>query len=339
MLRLGITSFRSLVNSRAFIASTTSQSWLGFSIRNMSHVPQKPFKLSSPKRPIVWPTALLSQSAARSVVTDATQVTQASQEQAWKRFWVTAGTVAGAVVILELALNRETRDALSPAEQSYLHDSFKYTGAGLTLTALAARSMFKSGVAFRIMSANPWVVLGVGLAGSIGSMLGVFATSPENTVGKHFFWLAFNGCQAATLSPLFFLSPALLARAALYTCGVVGSLAYVGATATNDKYLYMGGPLLAGVTVVALSSLAPMALPLGMRGLAVTEAISLYGGLAVFGGFVLYDTQKILQNARLVERGVIPRDPAKESISLELDMINIFIRLVQILSMQKNNKK
>ncbi len=57
----------------------------------------------------------------------------------------------------------------------------------------------------------------------------------------------------------------------------------------NEKYLYMGGPLLAGVTVVALSSLAPMALPLGMRGLAITEAISLYGGLAVFSGFVLFE--------------------------------------------------
>jgi hypothetical protein len=33
------------------------------------------------------------------------------------------------------------------------------------------------------------VVLGVGLAGSIGSMLGVFATSPEQTVSKHVFWL------------------------------------------------------------------------------------------------------------------------------------------------------
>ncbi len=58
---------------------------------------------------------------------------------------------------------------------------------------------------------------------------------------------------------------------------------------SNDKYLYMGGPLLAGVTVVALSSLAPMALPLGIRGLQVAESISLYGGLAVFGGFVLYE--------------------------------------------------
>lgn len=81
------------------------------------------------------------------------------------------------------------------------------------------------------MSANPWVVLGVGLVGSIGSMIGVMYTPPENTVLKHGFWLAFNACQAATLSPLFFLSPAILSRAALYTCGVVGSLSYVGATA------------------------------------------------------------------------------------------------------------
>jgi hypothetical protein len=117
----------------------------------------------------------------------------------------------------------------------------------------------------------------------------------------------------------------------------------VGATAKNDTYLYLGGPLLAGVTVVALSSLAPLALPLGMRGLAISEAISLYGGLAVFGGFVLYEyvpspfsygkmrlidhtstsTQKILHNARMAEAGVITRDPLRESIGLELDMINI----------------
>jgi hypothetical protein len=57
--------------------------------------------------------------------------------------------------VIEGFLNRETRDGLSAVEQSYLHESFKYTGGGLALTALAARQMFKSGVAFRIMSANP----------------------------------------------------------------------------------------------------------------------------------------------------------------------------------------
>ena len=37
----------------------------------------------------------------------------------------------------------------------------------------------------------------------------------------------------------------------------------------------------------------------------------------------VHSTQKILHNARMAESGRIPRDPLKESISLELDMINI----------------
>ncbi|PPQ64293.1 hypothetical protein CVT26_002176 [Gymnopilus dilepis] len=257
----------------------------------------------------------------------------------WRQFGITAATVAGVVVGLEALFNRDTRDPLSPAERSLLNDTFKYTGTGLALTALAARQLFKSGYAFRIMAANPWIVLGVSLVGSIGTMMGTFWTPPEKSFQKHLFWLGFNACQAATLSPLFFLNPALLTRAALYTVGVVGAISYVGATAKNDKYLALGGPLLAGITVVALSSLAPMVLPMGMRALAISESISLYGGLAVFGGFILFDTQKILQHARLAEQGQMKADPVNESISLELDMINIFIRIVQILAMQQNRKK
>jgi growth hormone-inducible transmembrane protein len=41
----------------------------------------------------------------------------------------------------------------------------------------------------------------------------------------------------------------------------------------------------------------------------------------------------------MVEAGVMKSDPLRESISLQLDMINIFIRLVQIFGMQQGKKK
>ena len=136
------------------------------------------------------------------------------------------------------------------------------------------------------------------------------------------------------------MHPALLARAGLYTVGMMGSIAFVGATAKQEKYLYLGAPLLAGCAIVALSGIAPLVVPAtAVRTLAVTENLWLYGGLAVFGGFTLYDIQKILHHARMAERGMIKTDPVNEAISLELDFINIFIRMVQILGMSGNRRK
>ena len=121
---------------------------------------------------------------------------------------------------------------------------------------------------------------------------------------------------------------------------MMGSISFVGATAKQEKYLYIGGPLLAGAAIVAMSGLAPLVIPAtAARTLAITENLWLYGGLAVFGGFTLYDIQKILHHARLAERGLIKRDPINESISLELDFLNIFIRMVQILMMQGSRRK
>lgn len=89
----------------------------------------------------------------RTFMTD--KVVQESQPVSWKRIAIVAGGVAGVAVVVDGFLNRQTRDPLSATEKSLLNDTFKYTGTGLLLTALAARSMFRSGVAFRIMAANP----------------------------------------------------------------------------------------------------------------------------------------------------------------------------------------
>lgn len=103
----------------------------------------------------------------------------------------------------------------------------------------------------------------------------------------------------------------------------MGSIAFVGATAKQEKYLYLGGPLLAGVAIVAVSGFAPLVLPAtAARTLLWTERLWLYGGLAVFGGFTLYDVQKILYHARMAERGLVRKDTVNESIHLELDFLN-----------------
>ncbi|KAK4542880.1 hypothetical protein LTR36_006069 [Oleoguttula mirabilis] len=248
----------------------------------------------------------------------------------------------GTLLAINLLFNRETREdgGMPPFERAYLNDTFLHTGLGLGTIAIAARALHTSGWSVRLMSANPWLVLGIGLVGSIGTMMACHATPPENYVVKYGLWTAFNLTQAALLSPMLFFSPAILARAGLYTVGMMGSIAFVGATAKQEKYLYLGGPLLAGVAIVALSGLAPMVLPVtATRALMVSENLWLYGGLAVFGGFTLYDVQKVLAHARLAERGLMKKDTVNESISLELDFINIFVRMVQILAMQQGRRK
>ncbi|GFF53482.1 growth hormone-inducible transmembrane protein [Aspergillus udagawae] len=253
-----------------------------------------------------------------------------------------AAIVGGTIMATNFIFNRETREdgGMPHYERSYLNETFMHTGLGIGIIGIAARALHMNGWSYRLMATNPWLVAGVGLVASMGTMFGTFYTSPDNYVMKYGLWAAFNVTQAALLSPLMFMHPALLARAGLYTVGMMGSIAFVGATAKQEKYLYLGAPLLAGVTIVALSGLAPLVIPAtAARALMWSERIWLYGGLAVFGGFTLYDVQKVLHHARLAERGLVRRDVVNESISLELDFINIFVRMVQILAMQRNNRK
>jgi len=161
--------------------------------------------------------------------------------------------------------------------------------------------------------------------------MGTMYTDPANTVQKHAFWAAFSLSQSLFLSPFFFLNPAILGRAALYTFGMVGSLSYIAATAKTDQYLYLGGPLFAGLTLLILSGLAPMVLPVtAVRTLVLSESISIYGGIAIFGGYILYDVQRVMLHARLGYK-----DAITESIALELDVVNLFIRIAYLLGVMR----
>jgi FtsH-binding integral membrane protein len=69
-------------------------------------------------------------------------------------------------------------------------------------------------------------------------------------------------------------------------------------------------------------------------------SLALYGGLILFGGFMLYDTQKIIYRAeRHPVYGAGKFDPINSSLGIYADTLNIFIRIAQILAMQGGGKR
>lgn len=89
--------------------------------------------------------------------------------------------IGGTIVAANLLFNREAREdgGMPPYERSYLNDTFLHTGLGVGIIGVAASALHRSGWSIRLMTANPWVVIGCSLAASIGTMYGTFATHPD----------------------------------------------------------------------------------------------------------------------------------------------------------------
>ena len=92
-----------------------------------------------------------------------------------------AGIFGATIVATNLLFNRETREdgGMPPFERAYLNDTFLHTGLGLGIIGVAAQALHRSGWSYRLMAANPWVVIGGGLVASIGTMFACTATHPD----------------------------------------------------------------------------------------------------------------------------------------------------------------
>ena len=92
-----------------------------------------------------------------------------------------AAIVGGTVVATNVMFNRETREdgGMPPYERAFLNETFMHTGLGIGIIGVAASALHRSGWSYRLMTTNPWVVIGGGLVASLGTMYGTFATSPD----------------------------------------------------------------------------------------------------------------------------------------------------------------
>lgn len=215
-----------------------------------------------------------------------------------------------------------------------IHSTYAYFGGSVVITAASAAAIFRSPTLLNLASRGGWIPLIASMALMIGSGMVARSIPYEPGLGmKQLAWAAHCAIIGGVLAPLSFVGGPILLRAAMYTAGIVGGLSTVAVCAPSDKFLYMGGPLAIGLGVVFAASMGSMFLPPTTALGAGIYSLSLYGGLILFSGFLLYDTQRIVRKAETHPNYAMqPYDPVNSAISIYMDTINIFIRMVSILA-------
>uniref|UniRef100_A0A8C3CZ74 Transmembrane BAX inhibitor motif containing 6 n=1 Tax=Cairina moschata TaxID=8855 RepID=A0A8C3CZ74_CAIMO len=165
--------------------------------------------------------------------------------------------------------------------------------------------------------------------GSLGLMIWLTATPhSRETEQKRLGMLAGFAFLTGPFSPPW-LSPSIIPTAFLGTATIFACFSLSALYARRRSFLYLGGFLLSGLTLMLLSSLVN-----AFVGSTWLFTANLYLGLMIMCGFVLFDTQLIIEKA---ESG--DKDYIWHCVDLFLDFVNIFRELLMILGMSENKKK
>lgn len=244
------------------------------------------------------------------------------------------------------ALDRLHAGMWSQTTMERIHSTYGYFSGSLALTAASAVTAFRSPTIMRFISQGGWMVAIGSMAAVFGLGIATMATPySENGVGlKHLLWALHSSAIGAFVAPVCMLGGPLVLRAALYTAGIVGGMSALAMCAPSEQFLKMSAPLGIGLGVVFVSSLGSVFLSPATALGATFYSISLYGGLLLFSGFLMYDTQKIIHRAEhhpdhRLGYQVPPFDPINNSIGIYLNTINIFIRIASILAGGGNRKR
>ncbi|KAL3267726.1 hypothetical protein HHI36_006853 [Cryptolaemus montrouzieri] len=184
-------------------------------------------------------------------------------------------------------------------------------------------------------------ILQAGFLSAIGGLIFfvLLMTTPDNG-GKDMHWrvgylLGFTSLTGVGMGPLLehviAVDPSLIVTALVGTSLVFVSFSICALLAERGKWLYLGGPLMTVMSTLVVLSFANL-----FFGSFMVFQAQLYLGLVAMCGFVLYDTQIIIEKFRLGNR-----DFVAHSLDLFIDFIGIFRRLLIILTQkeQESQKK
>lgn len=176
-----------------------------------------------------------------------------------------------------------------------------------------------------------------GFLAVIGSLILLFALAatphtPENLKKRLGMLCGFGFCTGMSLGPLLDvvidINPSIIPTAFLGTCVIFACFSLAALYSERRAWLFLGGPLMSGLSLLVLILLFNMFL-----GSYMAFQFQLYFGLLLFCGFILFDTQLIVERFNAGNNDYI-----WHSIDLFLDFVNIFRRLLIILASKEKKK-
>merc|ERR1719333_2114353 len=124
------------------------------------------------------------------------------------------------------------------------------------------------------------------------------------------------------------MNPSIVPTAFMVTATIFGCFTGASLMAPDGKYLYLGGTLMSGLSTLMWLGLANIF----FRSQLLFQA-HIWLGLAVFCGFIMFNTQLIIMKVRMGDKDFIAH-----SLDLFIDFVQVF-RKVLILLMQKEGRK
>jgi FtsH-binding integral membrane protein len=175
-------------------------------------------------------------------------------------------------------------------------------------------------------------IIQAGFLSGIGALIffGLLMATPDDN-GKGLkmrigYLLGFTTLTGVGMGPLLehviAVDPSIIVTALIGTAVVFISFSICSLLAERGKWLYLGGTLMSLLTTLMVLSLANL-----FFGSTMLFQIQLYLGLFAMCGFVLYDTQLIIEKRRMGSK-----DFVTHSLDLFVDFIGIFRRILIILT-------
>lgn len=176
------------------------------------------------------------------------------------------------------------------------------------------------------------------ITGCVGGIAGFLysRTQAPNSTAQEISWAL--GCAGVglMLTTLSALPAGLLVNAAIVTGALLGGLSLAAHLLPRDTVNAWAGPLLAALTGLCVLALAQMLLPASFTlASVVADRVQLYGGLAVFAGLFVVDSQALWEAADTDG----PFSPSVESINIMMTAVNLFVRILQIMAEAQLNEQ